>query len=379
MNGRERVLAALAGERQELAAGFAYPEVPLRDRCEDETGAPWWVFEESNPDVVLPIVREYLARVQCDWWQILWTPSRARRAQLQYSRDADGKDYLLDLATGACTRIYPPWLTQGEAKQARQQYTDDECLARVEIVRAEEQLAEGWWDFGRAVKQELGADYFLYSYSSVPFSLSFQKGYEETLMDVAANPAFLHRMADRIVEKQREYFQAMAQVGVDGLWVQEFFTGAETLSRRQYEEIVLPHGKELFAEAQRAGLKVIHYFMGNASDRADLIADMGAEMLLFEEGRKGYSADLETLAAQIRRDDMALIGNLASEGVLEQGNDSDLQAEIEALVTFGKRRGRFLFATGSPPTPQTSWTRLRQASEMAREAWSKSALLPTGN
>lgn len=376
MNGYERFRAVLAGRTDELAAGVAYPEVPCRDRSWEHTKAPWWFMEEADPKTCLPIMRAYLERVGGDWWNVLWTPPRTEREHLRYLQE-DGRDFILDTRTGTKRTRSPPWEPQAapsEDTRSRPSLTDEEHLARLEVVAAEKQIADGWWDFARATAAALGREYFLYSYGSIPFAVSFAKGFAETMDRLATAPAFLHRMGERHVAHQKEYFQAMARVGIHGVWLQDFYAGADMISRRHYQEIVRPHGRDLIAEAHRAGLVVIHYFMGNAEDRADLVADLGADILLFEEGRKGYGADLETLVARIRREEVVLMGNLPSESVLESADDGKLVQEIERLVQFGKRRGRFIFSTGSPPTPQTPLDRIRFAIETARTNWRKSFL-----
>ncbi len=367
-----RILSALAGQPAPLAAGVAYPEIPFRDTFCAAQGLPWWLIEEGEPSRLNPPARRYLEQVGCDWWSALWTRPRRERKQEEYLQEGD-RSFVLNHATGEKRELFPPWQPRSpeEHSEPRPLLSDEEYLEARHVVPAEQQIAEGWWDLARETVADLGRDYFLYSYTSVPFPLSFVKGFEQTMLELAGGGEFLHRYAQAVVQDQREYFRAMAQVGIRGLWMQDYYSGAELLSRSHYRDVVLPHGQDLVAEAHRVGLVVIHCFMGNAEDRADLVAAMGADVLLFEEGRKGYGNDLAALAAQVQRPQAVLMGNLASEEVLAHAPEEILRAQVRRIVEVGKRWGRFLFSTGSPPTPDTWLDRIRLATDVAREEWDK--------
>ena len=371
-------MAALAGDQAGLAAGMAYPEIPLRDRCEDHTDAPWWVIDQADPDTYLPVVRHYLDVVQCDWWPVWWRAPRDERAHRHYGRDGDG-DYVVDTRTGERTPIYRPGQEpSGRARpsSAGPTPTDEQCLDRARVVPAQEQIETGLWDCARAVVQDLGERHFVYSYTNTPFVLSFGKGFEQTMVDVATHPAFLHRLADRMVEQQRENFRAMARLGIPGVWMQDFSAGAELIGREHYRELVLPHGRDLVAAAHEQGLVVIHHYMGDPSDRVDLVAAMGADVLLFEEARKGYAVDLARLTDDLPRDRPVLMGNLAAEGALAGDSSYELAEAVRRLVQFGRRRGRFVFGTGAPPTPATPLRRIASALAIARRLWDLQVPVP---
>lgn len=367
-----RFLSALSGPPDELPTGVAYPEIPFRDTWCAAQGVPWWAIEEARSERMNPAARAYLAQVGCDWWSALWTRPRREREAEEYLQEGE-RSFVLNRVTGERRELFPPWQPRpAEERPEPQPLRPAEWyLEARQPVPAETQIAEGRWDFARATVADLGRDYFLYSYTSVPFPLSFVQGFEQTMLELAGGGEFLHWYAQAVVAEQREYFRAMAAVGIRGVWMQDYYGGAELLSRGHYRDVVLPHGRDLVAEAHGAGLVVIHCFMGNAEDRADLVAAMGADVLLFEEGRKGYRNDLATLAPQVKRPEAVLVGNLSSEETLAAAPEQVLRAEVERLVEVGRRWGRFLFSTGSPPTPGTSLARIRLAADMAKEAWER--------
>lgn len=371
MNGKERFLAAVRGDGAELCAGIAYPEIPLRDHSEADFGQPWWRLDEADAAVFNPVVRQYLDRIGCDWWSVLWTAPRAQRERQRYIRE-ETQDYLVDLNTGARRPLAHPARDGADASPVAAvgpDASDAECLATVEVVPAETQVARGQWDFAAATVRDVGRERFIYSYTNTPYLLSGVRGFSSLLLDIALRPEFVHAMCARLLDQQRENLRAMALSGLHGVWLQDYYGGAELISREHYREFVVAYAQPLVAAAQQLGLRVIHYFLGDPRGRVDLIATVGADVLLFEEGRKGYGASLAALALDLPAGRPALMGNLAAEGALAGGDDLALAQEVRGQVEFGRQRGRFLFGTGSPPTPGTPLDRLALALATARRQW----------
>jgi len=68
-----------------------------------------------------------------------------------------------------------------------------------------------------------------------------------------------------------------------------------------------------------------------------------------------------------KRPDIVLYINGIAVGVLEQGTDDELRAEIARQLAAGKRNGnRFIMSIGSPATPDTPPARVRQYCELTR-------------
>lgn len=378
-SGAKRVCAALEGRRASLAAGVAYPEIPFVETAEEHTDEPWWILQEADPERCLPVIRAFLEGIGCDWWGVSRTGPHAERAQERYVRE-NGQDYRIDRRTGKRELLFragrPRPQGSSSPRRSTEPPTEEACLARFERVSSETMIAEGRWDFAQAQAETLGARFFLYGYTSTPFVLSFGRGFEETLMAVHADPGFLDRMAARALENQRELFRAMAAIGLHGVWMQDMYAGRELLGRAQYRDIVLPWGRKLVRAAQAEGLRVIHYFMGDVRDRLDLVLGMGADILLLEEGRKGYGTDLETLGSDLPGGGPVLMGNLPAEAVLERGSGETVRSAVQRLARWGRRRGRFVFGTGAPPTPATPLARIRLALQTAREAWEQEMPAP---
>ena len=64
----------------------------------------------------------------------------------------------------------------------------------------------------------------------------------------------------------------------------------------------------------------------------------------------------------------AVFGNLDAVGVLQDGTDAALRAEVARQLEAGRRaEGRFVMSLGSPVTPGTPVARVRQYCDLVRE------------
>jgi uroporphyrinogen-III decarboxylase len=114
-------------------------------------------------------------------------------------------------------------------------------------------------------------------------------------------------------------------------------------------------------------MAAVYYYCGDPSDRWDRILALDADALALEEGKKGFSIDIEDVVDRVGGR-MCVLGNLDAIGLLEHGSDADLAREIGRQVRAGRRNGsRFIMSTGSPVTPGTRPDRVRRYLETARE------------
>jgi len=86
---------------------------------------------------------------------------------------------------------------------------------------------------------------------------------------------------------------------------------------------------------------------------------VGADALSLEESKKGFVIDIEEVVERAQGK-CAVLGNLDAVGVLQDGTEEELRAEIERQIAAGRKNGnRFVMSIGSPVTPGTSVERVR--------------------
>ena len=141
----------------------------------------------------------------------------------------------------------------------------------------------------------------------------------------------------------------------------------DMISPRAYAALNLPFLQQLVAAIRAAGMWSIHYFCGNPAGKWDHLLAAGADALSFEESKKGFVIDIEEVVARTGGR-CAVLGNLDAVGLLQNGSEGQLRAEIARQIAAGRRNGsRFIMSLGSPVTPETPVERVRLYCDLAHE------------
>ena len=141
----------------------------------------------------------------------------------------------------------------------------------------------------------------------------------------------------------------------------------DAVSPRAFARLNVPMLRLLAGEIRALGMQSIHYFCGNPSDRWDELLSTGADALSLEESKKGFDIDIEDVVERVQGR-TALLGNLDAIGVLQDGSEDALRAEIARQLAAGRRNeGRFAMSLGSPVTPGTPLERVRLYCDLTHE------------
>ena len=141
----------------------------------------------------------------------------------------------------------------------------------------------------------------------------------------------------------------------------------DMVSPEAFARLNVPYVRALCDEIRSLDLHAIHYFCGNPAGKWEMLLDCGADALALEEGKKGFEIDIERVVERVagRR---VLLGNLDAIGVLQDGSEEQLRAEVGRQIAAGRRNGsRFIMSVGSPVTPGTPPERVRLMCDLAHK------------
>jgi uroporphyrinogen-III decarboxylase len=154
-------------------------------------------------------------------------------------------------------------------------------------------------------------------------------------------------------------------LGADGIFVEDCLT--DMISPQAFARLNVPFARQLVDEIRHLGLKSIYYFCGNPAGKWDLLLSIGADALSLEESKKGFTIDVADVVDRVQGR-CAVLGNLDAVGVLQDGSEDELRAEIARQIAAGRRNGsRFVMSIGSPVTPGTPVERVRLYRDMVLE------------
>jgi len=172
-------------------------------------------------------------------------------------------------------------------------------------------------------------------------------------------PDLVEYLSGKMLEQQIETIRQLAAAGGDALYIDDAMGTSDVISVRHYERFCGPYVREMVREIHRLGHKAILLYFGGIADRLDLIASLGADGLSMECSMKNYVNDIHQIAEAIGQE-VSLFGNIDPIGVLQNGTDEDLQAELRRQAEAGRKARGFIHCTGSPITPGTPLERVQK-------------------
>ena len=314
MTAREKILAAFSQQgTTEIAAVTSYESIFVRDHWFDLTEVLWWYRGSGIVEQEIAWMREVSEKTGLEWLGQAPCFSRAERERHRYE-GRQGNVWRVDPLTGKETELLVPMPSGANTVCAADTHSDleklpsskeqiDAAIPRRESINPEAFLQEGRNEVTQAAQRTLGL--FTYGADTSPLTRLYSwLGYEGMMILIGSAPELARHAARRYLEKAKTYLRELAALGADA----------------------------------------VH----------------------FEESKKNFVIDIDDVVAVIEGR-CTVFGNLDSIGILQNGSDDDLRAEIERQLKAGWRnRGRFIMSTGSPITPATPVERVRLYTDTVR-------------
>lgn len=370
LNSRDKISAAITGRLEsDFPVVIPYMDVFLRDHWEQITNEPWWLAErQTELDVTskLKVEEDLQNKLDLDWILCGLCPSKEWRENNSIEVVGD-KIFLVDSEKDKKTEIIkqPPGGTHIKRDEERVK-SIDEIDAHVKVVDAKTQIEEGRLDYIERVVEKFGSDKYICASIPSPFwSSSGFFGITKTYTNLFRKPELVEAICRRLTESSKEILRAYSKIGVDIIWFEECLASANEISLSHFNRFCLPYNEELFSEIKRLGMKSVYYPCGDVRDRLELMIEAGPDCISLEESKKGFEIDLAWVN-EVVDGRVCIFGNLDSIGVLQNGTIEELREEIRRQVETGWENGRFVMSLGSPVTPRTSASRVREYVDLVR-------------
>ncbi len=376
MTGRERIEAALSpGGSPEIPAVICYEDIFIRDHWGELTDLPWWYREAPDVERQLRWREEVMPKIGQDWFDLPSCRPRRERDRLSIE-ERDAGVFLLDAGTGRERRLEEPvvggWPRGpgvGTLRPPDPPFSAADIDRRVRIPAdrsAADIRAAAEADLADALLAGPAGSLLPTGYAGSPFWLCYHLwGFEELMVATARTPDLVRHACAQLLAQQTAAVRHAAALGARAIWVEECLT--DWIGPDAFSRISAPPLEALIREIQALGMAAVYYYCGDPSDRWDRILALGADGLAFEEGKKGFTIDIEAVVDRVGGR-MCVLGNLDAITLLEHGSDADLAREIGRQIRAGRRNGsRFMMSVGSPVTPGTRPERVQRFLSMARE------------
>jgi len=370
VTGREKIEASFApGGSPELAVVVPYELMLIRDHWEDLTLCPWWYYFSPDVDQQLAWRRDVIRTLDQDWF-LLPTGSPCQERKAVSIEPCGNHAQWLDRRSGESRILRRPpvggWVSPPQDEPPAPQAAADVDRRVAPPPDWSAMATDGSLDLAAALLREFGGDYYLMDYVGTPFSMSESVwGFETAMVLAVERPDLVSRTCERLLEHCLARVRQAALKGVAGIWIEDVYSGL--VSPNAYGTFGTPYVQELIAEIHALSMRAFYYYCGDPAGRWEHILSLGADALAFEESKKDFRIEIEDVVARVDGSSVVL-GNLDAIGVLQDGDDDVLRAEVERQTAAGRRNGgRFIMSLGSPVTPATSLARVRRYCELARE------------
>lgn len=359
----------------EIPAVICYEGIYVRDHWEQLTSCPWWY--QYAPDIECHMLwrREAIAKTGQDWFVLPFCYSREERQRFSIEARSEGV-FRIDRLTGREERLEQPqiggWSGSGEVQSVRPYhlaetlYEIDELIPVPVDCDPQEIMVNGRADLAAQILEEFGEDLYPICHVSSPLWCCYSLwGFEGMMTMIATHPDLVTYACQRFLASSIYAVREAAVLGAAGIWIEECLT--DMISPDAFETLNVPFLHQVVEEIHDAGMKSIYYFCGNPAGKWDQLLSVQADAISLEESKKGFVIDIEEIVERVQGR-CVVVGNLDAMGVLEQGSEEQLRAEIARQVAAGRRNGsRFIMGIGSPVTPATPVERVRLYCDLVHE------------
>ena len=267
----------------------------------------------------------------------------------------DGYWLVTDRSTGEQSRLLPSGL-QVEA-DGRLPSHGGESLVRTlddldqrfsQPLTEAEMEARGWFGpLGQLVTKYPDHHFGFQTDTPMPMAVKTCGGFVEGLLTMCDEPELFRELLRRATVHMCARMAPGRKAGARSTLFTSYYTGADTLSPKDYAELIFPFDLEICQAAKAEGLFVLNWFLGDLMPILDKVMELPIDALVLEQGRKTYDID----PVEIRRrvgPKFCLFGFGFENDFVEfnrQGLYDEIARQIEGAGTGGA------FVAGTPIIP----------------------------
>ena len=225
--------------------------------------------------------------------------------------------------------------------------------ALLPVHTADELLASGAFELPRQIVAAWGEHTFVSHILSTPYSKCYSLlGFHGLMTIQHDQPELFHYILQRQLARVTPMLQALAAVGVHGIFAEEIFSGADSISPRAYDEFAFRYNQPFFERMRALGLLPIHYVCGDVVPRLERIVQLNVAAIAVEESKKAFRIDIEEVVERVAGH-AAIFGNIDTIRFGLHSNAPEMMAEVQRQAHAGARARGFIVGTGSPFPPDT--------------------------
>ncbi len=241
--------------------------------------------------------------------------------------------------------------------------SSEKDLAKLDISRIEkDSVLETIREAYGIVSAKLGEEYAITLTAWGPFTLGARLIGEETMMKALYKaPSFVEKVVSFAAAMLMRFYDSLLSAGMlDVILLGEPTASGDLISRKQFEQFVLPRIKEFTGWAKMKGAHTIIHICGNTTDRLDLYPLTGASCISLD-----HKTDMAK-AKEVLHGKICFAGNVDPVKVLLQGTVQEVEDACKRVIEMAGADGGFILMPGCDIPPTVPYENIQQ---FMRTAW----------
>ncbi|MFO0752533.1 MAG: uroporphyrinogen decarboxylase family protein [Thermodesulfovibrionales bacterium] len=215
----------------------------------------------------------------------------------------------------------------------------------------------------RQTHSRIGEEYVVTMTAWGPFTLAARLIGEEVMMKaVFKQPAWVHRVLDFATRLLLRFFEPLVRERIlEVILVGDPTASGDLISRKQFEQFVVPYLKRLTDWARSYEVHTIVHICGNTTDRLDLFPSTGASCASLD-----HKTDM-VKAKEVLHGKMCIAGNIDPVKVLLQGTVQEVEEASRRVIGAVGTEGGFILMPGCDIPPTIPYENLQRFMQVARQ------------
>lgn len=227
-------------------------------------------------------------------------------------------------------------------------------LAGFNFPSMEQVFPGDWLERSRKAAEALRGRYYVHA--GIGFGLFERtwtlRGFNDALMDAAAEPDFYDELVGRVHEHQMRVLAILMDLPIDGIRFSDDwgYQRGVLLGDERWRRFIKPRLAEQYALVHRAGKHALSHCCGNVANLLPDLIEIGLDCLESVQPEAMDPYELKRLYG----DRMAFWGGLGSQSTIPWGTPAEIHAEVQRLCREMGRGGGYILGPAKAIQPETS-------------------------
>jgi uroporphyrinogen-III decarboxylase len=224
-----------------------------------------------------------------------------------------------------------------------------------------------WFTSTLKAVQQLVPDISVHAEVFSPFTHLMELfGYEQALLALVDVPQKCHDILTILMRNVLAQIELFAECKPDAILVSSAFAGAGFISRRMYEEFVIPYEDQIFKTIHKHGIKSYVHTCGAIGDRLDLMSKTSVDGIDTLDPPPLGTVHLEDAKSKYG-ERFFFKGNLDPVNEMLNADEKTFEQAVKERIKIGKPGSGYILSSACSVAPHVKPERLKHLMELATQ------------